>query len=180
MPNGIGTVQYRVYGNIYQNKHYVQGADVAACVASVQAIIEAMSLVQTVDVEYLTASFTEAEGNHITTPITPTVRNGIQNGGSTAPGINFLQFVFRSTVTTKRVTHRIRGYFNDSATSLGAFNAATGGDSDLQGNTVPAPLDSGLTGYLIAVAANSVDGDYNPIIGSSKVTVGAKRATSRL
>jgi hypothetical protein len=180
MPNFVGSVQYRLQGNIFENRYFITGADVGSGETALASIITAMSLVQTADVEYVGALLTEAEGNHIIHPVQPPVTNGTSDARFTANSITFLEFVFFSTDEKGKVTHRIRGYNSTSVPALGVFNVNSSGVGDYGNPASPAVLDPSFASYLAAVVANSRDQHYGAISGSSRVSIGAKRATRRL
>jgi hypothetical protein len=180
MPNFIGSVQYRLQGNLFENKYYIQGADNGAAETALAEIITAMSVIQTADVEYVSALLTQVEGDHTQHPVEPPVVNGTSDARFTANGLTFLEFVFFSTFERGKTTHRIRGYNSDTAAALGVFNANTSGRGDQGNPSDTSVVDPGYAGYLAAVVTNSVNQNFQPLAASSRVSIGAKRATKRL
>jgi hypothetical protein len=180
MPNYVGSVQYRLQGNIFENRYFIPGDDVSSGQTALAQIISAMALIQTADVEYVGALLTEAEGDHVIHPVQPPVTNGQSDARFTANSITFLEFVFFSTTEKGKVTHRIRGYNSTAVPALGVFNVNSSGVGDFGNPASPTVLDPGFASYLAAVVTNSRDQHYGSISGSSRVSIGAKRATRRL
>lgn len=178
MANYIFTLQQRLFGNLYDNRYYIQAADDGAATSVCDAIVTGHAAIQTGDVEYLAGLVTINEGDHHSFAYSPVVTNGAQGGSHTLPGQVFLEFLFFATAGKKKVTHRVRGCDSTSATELGVFSVLTSGlgDYDGTGSISGAVLFVGYADYLDAVAGNSYTPDYVTVTGSPRVSVGSKRA----
>jgi len=181
MSDYIMSLQQRLAGNIFENRYYLSGTDLADGIAKAQDIVTAHSLLQTADVEYVSGLLTDTLGAHVSTPFTPVVDRGSAAGSNvTLPSGTFLQFVFFSTTQKGKVSHRIRGCASNSATELGVFTIDTtgAGDPDIDAGAIP--LTTIYDQYALAVATLTVDPNFHAIAASSRVAVGFKRATNRL
>jgi hypothetical protein len=176
----VGTVSYRLAGNLFSNKYYFPDPDVADAITAFEAIITAQAAFQTTDVEYVEAHVTDLSLPYTTHPVVGIPTQGGESGLPTAPAITFLEFVFYSTANKSKTTHRIRGYSTNSKTDLGVFNANSGGMGDPDsGSSAGDPIIQ-YVNYLSTVATSSVDRNLNVINYSERVSIGAKRATARL
>jgi hypothetical protein len=178
MANYIFTLQQRLFGNLYDNRYYIQAADDGAATSICDAIVTGHAAIQSGDVEYLAGLVTLNEGDHHSFAYTPVSTNGGQTGGQTLPGQVFLEFVFFATTGKKKVTHRIRGVFANSVTELGVFSVLSTGIGDYDGSSAitTSPAFTGYASYLDAIASNSFSPDYVTLTGSPRVSVGSKRA----
>jgi hypothetical protein len=176
------TINQRLAGNLFSNRYYLPATDITDAVTAGQAIFQAQRQIQTADVEYTSMAITQASAPFATTPIEIASAdvNGQIGGEATMPSITFLEFVFLSTTSRRKTTHRVRGCAANDYTDLGVFNAVSRGLGDVDsGGTVPLALTS-YSSYLSVVAANSADSNFSPIESSQRISVGSKRATRAL
>ena len=174
-------VQYRLAGNLFSNSYYINAENIGEIKTKAANIVLGMAEVQTADVEYISGLVTLMATPYSIYPLDNMPLNGNGgNGGSTAPAITFLEFVFYPALGSGKISHRIRGFAANQYTDLGVFNATTSGFGD---------PDSGPTGiagaeqyasYLTAVTENSCSRLGLDLIASTRVSVGAKRATRSL
>jgi hypothetical protein len=178
MPH-IGTITYRLAGNLFDNKYFINSTSEADAISSLVSIQEATAVFQTPDVEYVSAQVTDLESPYSTASVLLTVLNGQATGEPTMPAITFLEFVFHTIGQRGTTTHKIRGCAANDVTDLGVFNAHSGGAGDPDSST-PTAGGTAYTSYLGAVVENSTDRNLRALSASSRVSVGSKRATRRL
>lgn len=177
----LGTMQYRLAGNLFDNKYYLPDVTPESAIASLVAIQTAAAQFQTPDVEYVSGTITDIESPYATQSVPFEILNGQADGEPTMPSITFLEFVFYPTNERGKTTHRIRGCAANDITDLGVFNAQSVGDGDIDGSGAGGVVaNSAYLGYLAAVVEFSVDRNQRPLTFSTRVSVGAKRATRRL
>lgn len=178
-----GHVQYRLGGNIYETRYYLAGNNVGEYTNSLRAIFAALRQIQTQDVEYLRLFFVDDSTRRTENlEIAPgEVYGAGGTGGDTAPAITFLEFSLNSTLGRGGIKSRVRGFEANATTDLSSFNARSSGEGDpdvaLSGGGASFPR---YWDYLMALAQHAVTGRGDPLSISSRVNIGAKRATSRL
>lgn len=172
------TIQYRLAGNLYENRYYLGQTVEAEAITAATAVFQAQRLVQTTDVEYVNVFITSQEAPYATIPlaIDGADVNGERTGGATGPALTFLVFTFRKTEGRGTVKHLIRGYEINVATDLGVFNALSAGRGDPDSDSANAGWSESYTQYLTAVSNNTVDPNGGDIQLEQRLSIGSKRA----
>jgi hypothetical protein len=179
MPYSL-TLTYRLAGNLFSNQYYLPDAGLAAAVTSAQAIQTAQAALQTADVEYVTAILVDQLSPYASHPVVIGANRGTVAGQPTAPAITFLEFVFYPLANRGKTTHRIRGYAANDFTDLSVWSVNSGARGDYDNNAGSALVDTSYAGYTAVVANLSVDRNNQSLVPSERVSIGSKRATSRL
>lgn len=172
------TIQYRLAGNLYENRYYIPNSVFAEAVTAAEAVFQAQRLVQTTDVEYVNLILTDQVTPFASSPleIDGADVNGERTGGATGPALTFLEFTFRKDSSRGTVKHRIRGYEINVATDLGVFNALSAGRGDPDTDTANSGWSESYTQFLTAVANNTSDPNGQPIQFEQRISIGSKRA----
>jgi hypothetical protein len=175
-----GTINYRLAGNLFSNQYYLPDATAQDAVTHLAAIQIAQAALQTPDVEYVSAAVTNLAAPYDTTPVGLSVLRGTVTGQPTGPAISFLEFVFLPVGARGKTTHRVRGYACNDFTDLGVWNIESGARGDYDNNAGSPLSDTSYSGYVSVVQSLSVDRNLNELISTERVSIGAKRATTRL
>jgi hypothetical protein len=172
-------LQYRLAGNIFENRYYLIADTVSEAKSQAGLIIDAQKSIQTSDVEYLSAVVTDCADPYTSTPLEAIPTNG-EMVGATMPAISFLQFLFRPAEGRGKTTHRIRGSAANDYTDLGTFNVNSTGQGDFDGSSGVATTEPAYNLFELAVKSNTCNANGTRLNPSGLITIGAKRATRRL
>jgi hypothetical protein len=173
------SVQYRLAGNIFENRYYLIADTLPEAKTQASEIIDAMKGIQTSDVEYLSATVTAQADPYTSTPLESIPVNG-EMVGATMPAISFLEFVYRPNEGRGKTTHRIRGSAANDYTDLGTFNVSSTGAGDFDGSSGVGTSESNYLLFDLAVRENTCNANGTRLTPSGVIRIGAKRATRRL
>jgi hypothetical protein len=146
----VVNLQQKMGSLLFNTVYYINGTTAEQVQTNFDALLTARAEIQTVDVEYLSATATQ---QGVVNPVIINLNLVASQGaatGATAPAGMFLTFR-KSHNTGRQSSERLRGYVINELTEASVFGLDFGGDSDQPDGDGATATIPGRTAYGLAI-----------------------------